>query len=105
MSNIGNITPKYDQRTFLNETTDKRRSDPQELRQNENSSEVTREDKVSLSTKSKEMQLVKSAVADAPDVREQKVAQIKQAIADGQYKIDPKKIADKFIGSLISEVV
>ena len=40
-----------------------------------------------------------------PDVREEKVAQIKQRIEEGSYEIDGKKIAEKMIGeALINEM-
>jgi negative regulator of flagellin synthesis FlgM len=105
MNNIGNITQKYEQQTLLSEAIDKRRVEPQETRQPEANSDAVRNDKVSLSQTSKEMQLAQNAVAEAPDVREEKVALIKQAIADQRYEIDSEKIAEKLIGSLISEVV
>lgn len=105
MNNIGNITQKYEHQTLLSEATDKRRIDAQELRQNEAVSDTTHNDKVSLSQTSKEMQLAKNAVAESPEIREERVMQIKQALADGRYEINPEKIADKLVGTLISEII
>jgi negative regulator of flagellin synthesis FlgM len=105
MNNIGNITQKYEHQTLLTEATDKRRIDALESRQSEAASDTTHTDRVSLSQASKEMQLAKNAVADAPEIREEKVMQLKQAIADGRYEINPEKIADKLVGTLISEII
>lgn len=105
MNNIGNITQKYEHQTLLSETTDKRRLESQELRQTETSPDAARNDKVSLSQASKEMQLAKNAVAEIPEVREEKVAEIKQAIADDRYELNSEKIAEKFVGTLISEII
>jgi negative regulator of flagellin synthesis FlgM len=105
MNNIGNITQKYEHQTLLTETTDKRRVDTPEPRQTETGSDTAKNDKVSLSQASKEMQLVKNAVAEVPEIRQEKVSLIKQDIADGRYELNPEKIADKLIGTLISEMI
>jgi negative regulator of flagellin synthesis FlgM len=105
MNHIGNITQKYEHQTLLSEATDKRRIDAQESRQSEAVSDTTHNDKVSLSQASKEMQLAKNAVAESPDIREEKVMQLKQAIADGRYEMNSEKIADKLVGTLISEII
>lgn len=105
MNNISNITQKYEHRPLLNETSDKHRIDTRENQPTESNTGVSRDDKVSLSQASKEMQLAKSAVAESPDVREERVAELKQAIAANQYSINPDKIAESIIGALISEVI
>lgn len=105
MNNIGNITQKYEHQTLLSETTDKRRVDAPELRQTETGSDSVRNDKVSLSQASREMQLAKNAVAELPDIRTEKVAQLKQAISDERYELNSEKIAEKLVGSLISEII
>lgn len=104
MNNISNITQQYEQR-ILNETVDKSRVGPQETQPVEKSADVGRDDKVSLSQASKEMQLAENAVAEQPDVREERVAELKQAIENGQYEMDAEKMADKLVGNIISEVI
>ena len=54
-------------------------------------------DSVELSTEAKIMQEAVKALEALPDVREDKVAQIKQQIAEGTYEIDSKKISEKII--------
>jgi len=54
-------------------------------------------DSVELSTEAKIMQEAVKVLETLPDVREEKVEQIKQQIADGTYEIDSKKISEKMI--------
>ena len=105
MSNISNITQKYEHQTLMNEPVDKTRTDPKGGQPTGNTAEMPRDDKVSLSQASKEMMLVKKAVNESPDIREEKVAQLKAAIANNEYHVDSGKIAESFIGTLVSEVV
>lgn len=106
MNNISTITPKYEHQTMLNETTDKQRSETRGNQVLESNSEVSaRDDKVSLSQASRVMQLAKNAVAESSDIREDKVAALKRAIADNQYGVTPEKIAESFIGTLVSEII
>lgn len=105
MTNIGNVTQKYEQQTLISDTVDRRRVESQELRQPESNSDALKNDKVSLSQTSREMQLTKSAVAETPDVREELVAKIRQAIAENRYEMNAEKTADKVVGLHISEII
>lgn len=105
MTNITNVTGKYEQ-AFLNETTDKQRVDtPAATPPEESKAERIRDDKVSLSNASKDMQTAKQTIASSPDIRPEKVNEIKEAVASGRYEIDAGKVAEKMIGSIISEVI
>ena len=55
------------------------------------------EDKVALSPEAKQIQDVKKRLDSLPDVREDKVAEIKEQIEAGTYTIDGEKIAFKMI--------
>ncbi|MDX9884915.1 flagellar biosynthesis anti-sigma factor FlgM [Thauera sp.] len=57
-------------------------------------------DKVQLSSLSSSLQKAESAIAQAPVVDTQRVAEIKQAIANGEFKIDAGRIADGLINSV-----
>jgi negative regulator of flagellin synthesis FlgM len=59
--------------------------------------EVSNEEKVQLSPKAKEMQRVKEVVEATPDVREEKVAALKEAIDKGTYEVDSNTTAEKMI--------
>ncbi len=54
-------------------------------------------EKVSLSDHGKTAQHIQSAVESSPDVREDRVAEIKQAIDDGTYEVEPKKVAEAML--------
>ena len=56
---------------------------------------VASSDSVRLTDDAKLLQQAERAAAEAPDVDESRVAQIKQAVADGTYQVDPKAIAAK----------
>lgn len=50
-------------------------------------------DSVSITPQAQQLQGAHSKMAAMPDVDVQKVAEIKQAIAEGRYKVDPEKLA------------
>lgn len=54
-------------------------------------------DEVSFSSMGKDMQIAKAALADAPDVRENLVKDIKTRIADGTYEVSDEDFANKLL--------
>ena len=54
-------------------------------------------DTVSLSSKAKVVQDAKQAFDSVPDIDEDAVAQFKEAIENGTYQVDGKKVAFKII--------
>ncbi len=52
-------------------------------------------DQLSLSDEARAMAAARQAVSNAPDVREDKVAAIKQRIEDGTYSVSPRVLAQK----------
>lgn len=63
-------------------------------------------DKVNLSTGGKEFSRIHEILAQTPEVRAEKVAQLKMAIQQGTYSVQGDKIAEKMIEShLIDKVV
>ncbi len=50
-----------------------------------------------ISDKGKEFAKVHAAATSAPDVRESKIAELKKRIAEGSYKIDSEKVADRMM--------
>jgi negative regulator of flagellin synthesis FlgM len=59
---------------------------------------------VNLSQASKDLRLANEALASAPDVREDKVTEIRNKIESGTYEIDNQAVADKMVGSFIDEL-
>jgi negative regulator of flagellin synthesis FlgM len=60
---------------------------------------------VNLSQASKEVQKTKEIIESEPDVREDKVADLKEKIESGRYTIDHAKVADKLVNELIDELL
>ena len=54
-------------------------------------------DTVSLSDDAVQLGKLENSAVSTPVVDAQRVEQVKQAIADGSYEVDPKKIADKLM--------
>ncbi|MGI2259514.1 flagellar biosynthesis anti-sigma factor FlgM [Shewanella sp. GXUN23E] len=50
-------------------------------------------DSVSITPQAQQLQGAYSRMAAMPEVDVQKIAEIKQAIAEGRYKVDPEKLA------------
>lgn len=53
---------------------------------------------VQLSQNARQLQSVSEKIANLPSVNSEKVAQLKQAIADGSYQIDNERVASKMLG-------
>jgi negative regulator of flagellin synthesis FlgM len=56
-------------------------------------------DSVSLSDSARSLASARQAVQDAPDVRDQKVADIKQRVQDGTYDVPSRVLARKLLGN------
>ncbi|MGB9716296.1 MAG: flagellar biosynthesis anti-sigma factor FlgM [Thermodesulfovibrionales bacterium] len=54
-------------------------------------------DKVRISEQGKKIAELMSAIDQLPEIREEKIREIKDAIESGTYQIDPYKIAQKLI--------
>lgn len=52
---------------------------------------------VQLSKDARQLQSVSQRLADTPSVNAEKVAQLKQAIADGSYQVDNERVASKML--------
>ncbi len=61
-------------------------------------------DKVEFSAGSREVLKMQELLQEAPDVRQELVADLKRQVEDGSYQVDPYKVADKMLKSLLSDV-
>ncbi len=52
---------------------------------------------VSLSAKAQAMSQLESRINDTADVDSERVATLKKAIAEGSYRIDPERIAERML--------
>lgn len=53
--------------------------------------------KVKLSERAQDMKKIRNAVDAAPEADEAKIAKFKSLIANGEYKVDSKAVADKMV--------
>jgi len=61
-------------------------------------------DVVSLSQASTESRKISDIIESAPDIREERVASIKESIESGRYKVDNDLVADKLVKSILEEI-
>jgi negative regulator of flagellin synthesis FlgM len=70
------------------------------------SREVSKEDKVELSPRAKEMQKAKKLLQAIPDVRNEKITLIKKQVEKGTYKVNGEQTAAKMLKeSLLNELL
>ena len=50
-----------------------------------------------ISSKAKDLAKAKAVAAETPDVREQKIAELKKRISEGSYKVDARATADRLV--------
>lgn len=60
-------------------------------------------DRMSLSAESKELQALRQAVAQAPEVREDRVAELRQAIRTGNYSATGTEIAESMLARSLAD--
>lgn len=61
------------------------------------------EDKVSISTQSKDINIARGAIEKLPEIREDRVAEVKKAVDSGTYQVDVGKLANKLaLDSLVN---
>lgn len=53
--------------------------------------------KAEFTSKAKDFAKAKAVAAQAPDVREEKVAELKKRIAEGKYKVDADAVAGRMV--------
>jgi negative regulator of flagellin synthesis FlgM len=57
-------------------------------------------DNVQLSALSERLQAIEAGLADVPVVDTAKVAEIKQAIAEGRFKVNADRVADRLLDTV-----
>ena len=62
------------------------------------------EEKVDISTKSKDLLQIKNAIDKLPEIREEKIQQLKTQIEKETYTINGGKIAEKMIGESLIDI-
>lgn len=54
-------------------------------------------DEVKVTEQAARLQAIEARLADMPSVDSKRVAELRQAIAEGSYEVDPRRIADKLL--------
>ncbi len=62
-------------------------------------------DQVEISRQGQDYQIVKKAIHESPDVRMDKVNDIKNRIASGTYNVKLSDVADKLVDSYFDETI
>ena len=86
LSNNSQVKQKLDQQVQVK----------QQATQNSTSSEQTKsagKDSVSLTPQAQQLNELRKKANDAPAVDQKKIDQLKKAIADGDYRVNPEKLA------------
>ncbi len=65
--------------------------------QSKNADSVKKRDEVQISRTGRDYQVAKQAVAEAPDIREDRVIQVRKRMASGDYKVDSGDFAAKLL--------
>ncbi len=63
-------------------------------------SKASASDRVDISSKAREIAELMSVLSQMPDIRAEKVAEIKKAIESGNYEINPTKIAESILNEI-----
>jgi len=91
--NINNLN----QTSQVKQNTEQHKQVKQEVAADSVNIKASRPDSVSLTPQAKQMSELQKKAADAPVVDQKKVEQLKSAIASGEYKVDPEKLAASMV--------
>ncbi len=72
---------------------------------NANASTMAPEEKVSLSSKVQDVQKIKEAVQELPDIREEKVETLKNQIEQGTYDVKGEEIVQKMVDESLLDIM
>jgi len=98
INNTKGISAKQIQQYEQNESLKKGKTSQEEI-----PSSIPQE-KVELSDTAKEMQQIKNAVDEIPDIRESKVESLKSQIESGTYNVKGEEVAKKIIGEAMLDI-
>lgn len=93
--------PTADQTTLRNTSKDSATANAERAAQQPpapNSVAKAATDSVSLSTQAQALKALEGKIQKLPDVNEKKIAEIKAALASGEYSVDDLVVADKLLG-------
>jgi negative regulator of flagellin synthesis FlgM len=62
-------------------------------------------ERVDLSTRAKDIRQIKQILDQIPDVREDKVQELKRQIDNGSYRVHADKVAEKMVGESLIDII
>jgi negative regulator of flagellin synthesis FlgM len=62
-------------------------------------------DRVTLSRDSRDMQIARDAMMNTPDIRTERVEELRNEVKEGRYAVPADKVAEKIIASAIDEYI
>jgi negative regulator of flagellin synthesis FlgM len=62
-------------------------------------------ERVDLSAKAKDFQRIQKILDQVPDVRQEKIKELKDRIASGDYAVDSEKVAAKMVGESLIDTI
>lgn len=78
---------------------------PSSVPKNSINDNVVLEEKVSISSISRDIKLAQKAIAELPDIREEKVRGLKEQIEQGAYIVSGEKIAEKIFSDFSFDIM
>ena len=78
--------------------SDKHHTDKNSQQQKSNASDVS-SDSVSLNDMATHLQSLEKKLASQPDINQEHVNRIRDAITSGEYRIDPQSVAEKLLNT------
>jgi negative regulator of flagellin synthesis FlgM len=62
------------------------------------------QEKVNLSATAKDIQQAQNVIAGLPEIRDEKVQELKSRVEQGNYDVSGEKIADKIVGESLLDI-
>ena len=67
------------------------------VRETAGSAATTGADQLALSSRAEEVKAARAALAEVPEVRAERVAELKAQVQAGTYRVDPDKVAERIL--------
>ena len=100
---IYDIKPQGDTTQFIEQAQKSKQSEKNQIVESQKT-QSPQTDRVDLSDQSKEMKKIYAAQQMAPDIRTDRVNEVKKLIEENRYQVDSKTVAEKMIQESIFEL-